>query len=362
MNILFVSDLAGMGGGEVSLLYIMEYLAKEHSVYLLCRTPGTLVERCKEKGITVFCYNFKKNLVKSLLLFKKIIRENKIDVVHNNELTTAILHGLFLKCIGSNAYNYCTCHGQWYKLKKWKRILITKNIRHIFCVSSAVEHNLNNQGVFNTSVSYLGVPEEKFIVDSAAVQCIKEEIGATDHNIVIVTIGRFQEIKGQLKGVHAIKMLHEKYPNILYYLVGDNVFGNEADAQYKKKVQDYISEHHMEDYVKLLGERRDIPTIMACSNYIMITSDNESFGMVAIEAIASGRILISTPCDGVCEILNNDRNMIAETNDSQGLFCALSKYLRNEQVVAESMKQIKYLKKRFTVQAVSQKYLDEYSK
>ena len=344
MNILFVSDLAGMGGGEVSLLYIMEYLAQKHSVYLLCRLSGTLVERCEEKGITVFCYDFKKDLVNSFQQFKRIIKENKIDIVHNNELTTAILHGIFLKCIGTDTYNYCTCHGQWYKLKSWKKKLIKNNVRHIFCVSSAVEENLNDQGVCNTSVSYLGIPEEKFIVDSTTVQRIKKEIGVTDRNIVVVTIGRFQKIKGQLKGVHTIKMIHEEFPDVLYYLVGDNIFGNETDEQYKKSVQEYIISHHMDEYVKLLGERKDIPAIMACSDYIMITSDNESFGMVAIEAIASGRVLISTPCDGVCEILDNDKNMIAKTNDSQGLFWALSKHLKNEQVAAESMKHIEHLK------------------
>ena len=105
MNILYVSDLSGMGGGEVSLLYLMDNISEKNKVELLCRVPGTLVNECNRKSIKTFCYDFKKNLIKSLINFKKIINEEEINVVHSNELTTAILHctinlaKLFFKCL-----------------------------------------------------------------------------------------------------------------------------------------------------------------------------------------------------------------------------------------------------------------------
>ena len=143
MNILYVSDLSGMGGGEVSLLYLMDNISEKNKVELLCRVPGTLVNECNRKSIKTFCYDFKKNLIKSLINFKKIINEEEINVVHSNELTTAILHGIFLCIIGKkNVLNVCTCHGQWYQLSKIKKILIKRYIKHIFCVSCAVENNL----------------------------------------------------------------------------------------------------------------------------------------------------------------------------------------------------------------------------
>ena len=362
MNILFVSDLAGMGGGEVSLLHIMEYLSKENSVYLLCRVPGTLVQKSQEKGIKVFCYDFKKNIVQSYCSFRKIIKENRIDVVHNNELTTAILHGVFAKLVNRNVKNFCTCHGQWYKLSGIKRILIQKYIRHIFCVSAAVEENLRRQNIVETSVSYLGVPEEKFCVQEYKKKNIKNELGLNDTQVVVSTIGRFQKIKGQLNGVQTIKNIHSEFPDIVYFLIGDNVFASEEDEKYKQQVIDYIRVNNMEKYVKLLGEREDIPELMAISDYVMITSDNESFGMVAIETIASGKILISTPCDGVVEILENDLNMISKTNDVIGLTKVIKQMLYDIEVRNKSIKKIESLKKKFTVSRVCEKYLYEYKK
>jgi len=64
MNILYVSDLSGMGGGEVSLLYLMDNISEKNKVELLCRVPGTLVNECNRKSIKTFCYDFKKNLIK----------------------------------------------------------------------------------------------------------------------------------------------------------------------------------------------------------------------------------------------------------------------------------------------------------
>lgn len=100
-----------------------------------------------------------------------------------------------------------------------------------------MENNLNKQGINNTSVSYLGVPAKKFNVDRKNVQELKEELGIKEKDIVVCTIARFQKIKGQLKGIKAIKELHKEYPDINYFLVGGNVFGSEKDLKYLEEVK-----------------------------------------------------------------------------------------------------------------------------
>ena len=87
MNILYVSDLSGMGGGEVSLLYLMDNISEKNKVELLCRVPGTLVNECNRKSIKTFCYDFKKNLIKSLINFKKIINTLISFISYKNNRT-----------------------------------------------------------------------------------------------------------------------------------------------------------------------------------------------------------------------------------------------------------------------------------
>lgn len=361
MNILYISDLSGMGGGEVSLLHTMSEMSKKHKVYLLCRVPGTLVDKSREIGITVYCYDFKRDLLKSLNKFRKIIKSNNIDVVHSNELTTSILHGIQLQLIlYKRVKNVCTCHGQWYELSKTKRLLINKYIKHIFCVSKAVNNNISKQQIKNTSVSYLGVPESRFEVSPDRVEKLRKELAIDDCMKIIITVARFQKIKGQLKGVQAIEKIYEHTPNLVYLLIGDNIFGSDADAEYKKMVENYVINHNMEKYIRFLGERNDIPELMALSDFIMITSDNESFGMVAIEAIAAGRIIVSTPCDGVCEILENDPLMISRSNDAEGLYKILENELVDDDIHYKSIDKICSLKRKFSVDEVCKKYLAQY--
>ena len=57
-----------------------------------------------------------------------------------------------------------------------------------------------------------------------------------------------------------------------------------------------------------MGERDDIPSVLKEIDYLVIPSDNESFGMIAIEALAAGTMVISTPNDGVSEILSYDEH------------------------------------------------------
>ena len=59
----------------------------------------------------------------------------------------------------------------------------------------------------------------------------------------------------------------------------------------------------MERNVIFLGERQDIPAILKEIDCLVIPSDNESFGMIAVEALAAGTPVLSTPNDGVSEIL-----------------------------------------------------------
>ena len=362
MNILYISDLSGMGGGEVSLLHILRELKKTNNVYLLCRVDGKLVELTREEKIPVYCYDFKRNLAESLRKFKNIVRHNQIEIVHSNELTTAIIHGFFLWILRENAINVMTCHGQWYKLSFERKLLLNIFVRHIFCVSDAVFNNLKRQGVDRLTVSYLGVPTYTYKTNFVDTVNLKKELGIVENDIVIVTIARFQRIKAQMKGVVAIEELSKVLPNIKYYLVGDNIFGSLEDAQYKESVKTYIHDHDLGNIVTLLGERDDVPRLLSIADYVLITSDNESFGMVGIEAIAAGKIIVSTPCDGIKEILQNSEEMIAKTNDAKGIYNILISEINDADYRKKSLSTIMSRQNIFTIQAVCKRYIDGYTR
>lgn len=358
MNIVFTSDLSGLGGGEVSLLYIMEELISQgNQVSLICRYDGELVKRAQELGVNVHVCNFKRRFLKLIKLLNTINKESNIDIVHSNELTTSILFGVFSFMFSYK--NVTTCHGQWYKLSILKKKLINKYISHIYCVSNAVKLNLEKQSIKNISVSYLGVPTQKFLSNNNDKTNLKTELGLKDE-IVILTIARYQKIKGQLKGVEAIQKLINSGLNIRYLLIGDNVFNNPEDEKYKQEVLNYIDKNKLGEHINILGERRDIPDLLSIADIVLITSDNESFGVVAIESLASDRVVLSTPCDGVKEILCEDENMISKENTSDSLSLLIKNYIINEELQKNVKVKMKEYFKRFDVKTVVEHYMKFY--
>ena len=69
---------------------------------------------------------------------------------------------------------------------------------------------------------------------------------------------------------------------------------------------------------------------------------------------------MSTPCDGIKEILDNNSDMISDTNDSEGLFKILHNILEREDVKIRAKAKIIELQGKFSVETVSNKYLDIY--
>lgn len=174
-------------------------------------------------------------------------------------------------------------------------------------------------GFNNTSVSYLGIPLEKTCKSTK-------------------------------------KIIDDGY-NVHCLLVGGCVFGSKSDEEYYDSVRRYIKENHLDSSIFLLGERDDIPSVLKEIDYLVIPSDNESFGMIAIEALAVGTMVISTPNDGVSEILSYDEHFLSETNNVIGLENIIKRNLKHnyKELFTDTLfKRVEI----FSIINISKKYVD----
>ena len=95
---------------------------------------------------------------------------------------------------------------------------------------------------------------------------------------------------------------------------------------------------------------------------LVIPSDNESFGMVAIEALASGLAVVSTPNDGVSEILDYHKELIAETNDSIGLKKVIESYISSQKIQKFAHLFAEQRKNDYDINIVVRRYLNVFKK
>lgn len=357
MRIVFTSDLSGLGGGETGIAYLAEELiSKGHSCLVVCREDGPFVTLLIERKVPMVVLNYKdkgRPLV-SLAKLRKVISEFEADVVLNNDPTTSLIS--FVSSFGLSISTYWIAHGQWYEFGKAKKTLLKFCNRKVLCVSEAVRRSLIEQGFARTATVYLGVPTEQF--RNASPVGFRNQLGIEKSVPLIITVARFQKIKGQIKALRAAKMLKESGDCFCYAFIGGSAFGSEEDEAYRRKALQFAKEEGLfGKEVRFVGERKDIAGIMREADLLVIPSDNESLGVVALEALSSRLPIISTPNDGVKEVLRNNTLCIAETNDEKGLYKLVHAFLQDESAAETILAETEGYGARYQVDAVANGFI-----
>jgi glycosyltransferase EpsF len=119
-------------------------------------------------------------------------------------------------------------------------------------------------------------------------------------SLIIGHVGRFDTVKNHSFFLETFFHFKKKFPHSSAILVGD---GPEKD-----KVKELIQFYHLQDSVKLLGIRQDIPELMYDFDLFLFPSLFEGLGNVIIEAQAAG-----VPClvsDSVPQEVNLSMNLV----------------------------------------------------
>lgn len=346
MKIMFTSDLTGLGGGEIGLFFLAQEIVKQNECLVVCKQDGKLVDKLNEHRIPVVVFDYKnKKSPRNILTLRTIIKRFAPDAIISNDHKTSII--MKVASVGLGIKNYWFVHGQWYKFGLLKRFVLEKANNCMICVSKVVERNLKDQNFSKVLTLGLGIPVEKY--QHAPNSSIRKEFGISTSTALIITVARFQEIKGQDLGVDLAYLLRMANYDFAYIFVGDCVFNNPQDEQYKMEVMEKVQHRGLSDTVLFAGERGDVASIMQEADILVIPSRNESLSVVALEAIASGLPIVSTPNDGVRGIFDDDLSFIAKEASPEGLFELVSKQLSSDDLKEHIQKKYSHLRDWYAV-------------
>jgi glycosyltransferase involved in cell wall biosynthesis len=95
-------------------------------------------------------------------------------------------------------------------------------------------------------------------------------------------------------------------------LAGQTVFVDRAtrydNRAYLDALLRMIDELGLSDAVSFLGQRDDIPDLLAALDVLLVPSWEEPFGLVMVEAMAAGTPVIATIRGGPAEVIEDGRN------------------------------------------------------
>jgi L-malate glycosyltransferase len=138
-------------------------------------------------------------------------------------------------------------------------------------------------------------------------RALKTEFGIKEDEKVIIHVSNFRPVKRVQDVVKSFAKIASVMPAKLL-LVGD---GPEMTIICK-----LVREFGLEDQVIFLGKQESLEELYSISDLMLLLSEKESFGLVALEAMACGVPCVGTNVGGVPEVINHGMNgFICEVGD-----------------------------------------------
>ncbi|BAT52539.1 putative glycosyltransferase [Nostoc sp. NIES-3756] len=153
-----------------------------------------------------------------------------------------------------------------------------------------------------TTVIYNGFEPKLYQTCALDTSKLRQNLGIEDKFVV----GHFSRLS-PWKGQHIlIEALAKCPPQVTALLVGDALFG---EQEYVKQLHQQIAQLGLENRVKFLGFRADIPQLMAACDLVTHTSTApEPFGRVIVEAMLCGKPVVAAKAGGATELVEHGIN------------------------------------------------------
>jgi len=129
---------------------------------------------------------------------------------------------------------------------------------------------------------------------------LRRELQIAEAADVIAMIGRMHPVKGHKGMVQMMPDILRSRPGTVLLLVGD---GPERAA-----CEALAAQLGVQGHIRFLGQRTDIPELLAAADLAVVPSQSEGLGLAAIEALAAGKPVVAYGVSGLCEVVSNDRD------------------------------------------------------
>jgi len=166
----------------------------------------------------------------------------------------------------------------------------------------------------------------------------KKKLGYSN-NFIISSFGMMNRGKGYEYVIESLPEVIEKYPNLLYLIVGEThpVVRKREGEEYRNFLEQKIKELGLEKNVKFYNKYVKLHEIIrylkATDIYISAGLDkNQITSGTLVYAMGAGRPVISTPFTHAKEIINSDRGRLAEFKSPDSFKGALLELIPNYQL------------------------------
>ena len=343
-RIFFLLDSLNVGGTETQAVELARRLdPADYEVTLGClRARGPLLERLQNSAVSLREFHPNGGMdspggIYQLLRLTVFLRRGKFEVVHTHDVWSNLLGVPAARLAGVPVIissRRDLAHLDWYQSKRRVWLRRIQNLSAVVLANATpIREALIAEDMFapeKVRVIHNGIDVEKFARVNRDRDRILPGVG---HGTLIVLVGNMHsDVKGHPLIISAAPAIVGEFPDTRFVFVGDGARRQEFEHQ--------ASALGLAQNVMFLGQRNNIPEILACCDIGILPSKAEGLPNAVLEYMAAGLPAVASNVGGNSEIIRDGiTGLLVPPQDSQALSSALLRLLREPvlaRCVAES--------------------------
>ena len=326
------------------------------------RFSDNLQKELKDLGVNINIFslssvslNFFKDY-KTILEIFRIIKISKPNIVISYTAKPVIYTGLVLKYFKKISYfpmitglGYAFIHKELIKHKIVKYIITKLYQISLKNSSKIIFQNKDDQSLF-LELKIIKDQNTSNVVNGSGVDLNTYPLSDLPSKPVFLMISRLLVDKGVREFVEAAKIVRSRFSNARFQLAGS--LDENPSSITAKELQSWINEKHIE----YLGEIKSVQPILRLCKYYVLPSYREGTPRSTLEALSTGRPIITTDVPGCRETVVHEKNgLLIPARDIASLTNAMIRLLEEKEEVIQNMGKESFLiaKNKFEVNKVN---------
>lgn len=211
--------------------------------------------------------------------------------------------------------------------------LCEKSSASVVMAKKAIEILTRDYGIDRDKLYFIphGIPNVPFVSPGLSKKKIHFE-----NRTIISTFGLLSRGKGIEYMIRALPKLVEKYPDILYIIIGEThpVVRKEEGESYRTELMKEIErlglKKHVKFFNKFLSLQEIIEYLSATDIYVCTNLDkNQIVSGTLSYAMGCGKVVVSSPIEYAKEVLSHDRGIVVEEKNPDSYTLAIDAVLSN---------------------------------
>lgn len=318
------------------------FIEEGHEVFALGNEPvGKWKEKFSERKINYNQINVQRNSInplndlKTLVSIRKSLKDIKPDKIFSFQAKTVIYGGIAANSLGiKEVYPLIAGMGSVFISETLK----SRIVRTILAIEYKVAmrrcpviffQNHDDERMFRENKI---LHKQKIVfLHGSGVNTEHFQVQPLPERSAFLCISRLIRDKGVYEYLEACRKVKQKYPEVRCLLVGP--YDSNPSALKPEELQSFIDEKIIEYY----GEQEDVRPYLAQSNVFVLPSYREGTPKTVLEAMASGRAVITTDAPGCRETVVDGKNGFMVPIKNVDALCDKMEYLMNNPEVVSAM-------------------------